>query len=297
MVLVSIIIPVFNRTFELQRAIKSVLNQTIQDFEIFIIDDFSDVDLMPGINEFNDSRIKYTKLDKKGNANVCRNVGIKQSVGKYIAMLDSDDEWLPEHLEKKIKFLEEKNADGVFGSYFIDDGEQTREVLSRPFGKNESMVDYVLSDGRAATPTQVYKAECAKIVLWDEFLLRHQDFDFSVRFAENYKFIPSTDLTCIVHWTKGEKRTESIESQMQFIKKHIKKIKPSLYNKYFSNLYFQIQERADIQNHIKDSIRKESTKYLRYCSLVDYLSVEAKGKGKYIRLFLRFKYSLKVLFS
>jgi glycosyltransferase involved in cell wall biosynthesis len=281
----------------LQRALKSVLNQTIQDFEIFVLDDCSDIELKPTIDQFNDTRITYLKLDKKGNANVCRNVGIKKSKGKYIAMLDSDDEWLPDHLAKKIKFIEENNADGVFGSYYINDGEGKQEGLSRPFYKDETMADYILSDGRAATPTQFYKAECAKFVLWDESLLRHQDFDFSVRFAEKFRFVPSPDLTCIVHWTKGEKRTESIESQLQFFYKHEQKIKPGLYNKYFSNLYFQIHERADIRNQLKVRVKKQSSKYIQHCSLVDYLSIEAINKGKIERLFLRFKYSFRVLFS
>jgi glycosyltransferase involved in cell wall biosynthesis len=295
--LVSVIIPVYNRAFELKRAINSVLNQTEQDFEILVVDDCSTVNILEIINMFDDKRIKYFRFDKKGNANVCRNIGIVNSIGLYIAMLDSDDEWLPNHIEQKIEYLVNQNADGVFGSIIIDDTESRKKITSRQFHVNEIMVNYLLTDGWAPTPTHFYKASCVKDIMWDETLLRHQDLDFSVRFASKYKFIPCDEVTCIVHWKKGEIRTEHFESQIRFIDKYKKMILPLVYNKYFSNFYFKVHDRNDVSLEMKKYLKKQATIYIKYSSLTDFLSIELHNDGPLMRVCARVKYCFRVLFS
>jgi len=293
--LVSVIIPVHNRPAELHRAISSVLAQTIQDFEIFVVDDCSEINLSEVVSQFNDSRIRYFKFDKKGNANVCRNYGINHAKGEYIAMLDSDDEWLRSHLQGRLEYLRAKNADGVFGSYRIKNGGETREVISRPVTENEGMVNYILSDGFVATPTHFYKASCAKKIMWDESLERHQDYDFSVRFAESYRFVSSTEITCIVHWEKNERRNEHFPSMMKFIEKYKKEIDPKLYCQYHRRIYTSIKNRPELDKNIKRHYMKNSIKYMAVLSLTDYMSTFGINKPLIYRFFLRIEYSLKVL--
>lgn len=294
---VSVVIPVYNREFELKRAISSVLNQTIQDFEILVVDDFSDMHLKPILDEFQDNRMRFYRLDKKGNANVCRNLGIKEAKGNYIAMLDSDDEWLPTHLEQKIKFIEEFNVDGTFGSFYVDDSIVRRAIISRPLRDKELMINYLLSDGNASTPTHVYKADCAKQVLWDESLLRHQDFDFSVRFSEKYRFAASFDLTCVVHWVKGARRNEHFESMMKFINKYKENIDPPIYCEYHRKKYTSIMNRPEVSKTIKQHYRRESIKYIEVLSLTDYLSTFGLNKSGFYKFYLRLEFLLKVLFK
>ena len=295
--LVSVVIPVYNREFELKRAINSVLKQSIQDFEVLVIDDFSEIDLNKVCASFNDERIKYHKLEKKGNGNVCRNYGIKLAQATYIAMLDSDDEWLENHLELKIKKIKESNADGVFGSIIVDDSYNKTVVISRLFAEKEKMINYLLSGGSAPTPSHVYKAECAKHISWDESLLRHQDYDFSVRFAKKYTFIPSTDVTCIVYWQKGTERDLSIESQLKFMMINKNDINPVLYNQYFKNLYFRIYNLKNISNTLKKQIQNQSSYYIKSCSLNDYLSVNGIDKTSFYKLWLRLKFIGKIALS
>ncbi|MDQ3190811.1 MAG: glycosyltransferase [Bacteroidota bacterium] len=295
MIKVSVIIPSYNRTTELCRAIKSVLSQTVQEFEIYVIDDCSDVNTEEVIHGINDHRIKYIRLDEKGNANVCRNLGIKMATGEYIAMLDSDDEWLPEHLERKLYFLEKNKADGVFGSCAIDNGFDKTTVISRPFYENELMINYLLTDGIAYTPSHLYKAACVKEILWDESLLRHQDFDFSVRFARKYKFLPSQDITSIVHWKKGETRVEDFLSQIKFIKMFSKDIKPEVYNRYHRNVFLKIYNRKDIESKIVAYFKKESVKHFHYLSFNDYISVFGKNSSAISRFLMRFHFILRIV--
>ena len=136
-----------------------------------------------------------------------------------------------------------------------------------------------------------------KSIIWDEALLRHQDFDFSVRFAEKFSFLPSKEVTCIVHWTKGEKRLEDVDSQIRFIKKHKQKISPEIYNMYHSGIYSQIQYRKDLSEDTLRYFKKESARFIQAISLNEYLSLNKEGKGKLGRLLLRVKYIVKVFFN
>lgn len=297
MISVSVVIPVYNREFELKRAITSVLNQTEQNIEIIVVDDCSTIDIKKIITEFSDPRISYYQLPVKGNGNVCRNLGVLNAKGKYIAMLDSDDEWFPEHLSKKIKCIKENNIDGVFGSFMLDDGTTKSNCYSRPFNKGESMANYLLLGGIAQTSTHFYKAECAKAILWDDTLFRNQDLDYSIRFAEAYSFFPSTDLTCVVHWKKGDQRNEHFESNIKFINKHKKSLSPQAYHIFHANLYLKIANRKDIDDKLKQHFLKESTRFINFCSMADYMTTHGLYKGSVGKLFLRLSYVFKVLVS
>jgi len=297
MLKVSVVVPVYNRTFELKRAIDSVLKQTLQEFEIIVVDDCSSLDTKKVVTDFEDSRISYYKLPAKGNGNVCRNLGVFNAKGQYIAMLDSDDEWLPDHLSKKMICIEENRVDGVFGSFILDDGETKSNVISRPFVKGESMGSYLLLGGIAQTSTHFYKASCAKAMLWDESLYRNQDLDYSIRFAQNYSFIPSVDLTCIVHWKKGDQRNENFESNLKFIKKHEKSLSPQAYHAFHANLYLKVHQRADVDRLLKKKLLRESTRYINFCSLADFMTTHGLQKNAFQKIILRFVYAFKVLCS
>jgi glycosyltransferase involved in cell wall biosynthesis len=297
MIEVSVIIPVYNRDIELKRAIQSVLAQTIQNFEIIIVDDCSEINIKKIVADFLDSRLSYFRLDVKGNGNVCRNVGIKKAKGNYIAMLDSDDEWLKTHLETQIENLKTLEVDGVFGSIIIDNGDAKKYVPSRSFYENETMANYLLLGGLAQTSTHLYKSETVKSVLWDEALYRNQDLDFCIRYSDQFNFVPVLQFTTIIHWKKGEKRNEHLESNMHFSKKHQSRFTPEAYHKFHRHIYLQIVHRQDVSNNIKRFFLNNSTRYIKSCSLTDYFTTHAIGKNNLQKLFLRIKFSTKLLFS
>jgi len=112
---VSVIISTYNRAYLIDRFIQSVLNQTYQDFELIVVDDGSTDNTEDIIRQFQekDKRIKYIKHDKNKGGSAERNTGIKNSVGKYIAFQDSDDEWFPEKLEKQMEVF--KNTSSKVG--------------------------------------------------------------------------------------------------------------------------------------------------------------------------------------
>ncbi len=100
--LVSVIVPSYNRANVLPRAVKSVLAQTYQDFEIIIIDDCSKDNTQEVVKNFNDPRIRYIRHETNKGGNAARNTGIKAANGEFVAFLDSDDEWLPTKFEKQM---------------------------------------------------------------------------------------------------------------------------------------------------------------------------------------------------
>lgn len=101
---ISIIIPTYNRAHVLSRAIDSVLSQSFEDYELIIVDDGSDDETKDLVIQYGD-KIKYFFTKQKG-VSAARNLGIKESSGEWIALLDSDDEWLSNKLEKQVQFIE-----------------------------------------------------------------------------------------------------------------------------------------------------------------------------------------------
>jgi glycosyltransferase involved in cell wall biosynthesis len=295
--MISIIIPVYNREEELKRAITSVIEQTIKNWELIVIDDFSEKDIKSIVNSFSDERIKYYRLDKKGNANVCRNLGIKNAKGEYIAMLDSDDEWLPKHLEKSLQLLNILNVDGLFSSYKVFDGETYRNAIIRSMRENESMLNYILDGNSAATPTHFYKSTCAKEILWDEEFQRHQDYDFAIRFSKKYSFSPVQLFTVIVHWKKNEKRNEHLPSQIRFLEMYKNQMNKKLFLKYnretLSLLLTKSNNDSKIINYFKNNILSN----IKELSLVDFMSIYGSNINRLKKIHLRFKFILLILFS
>ena len=102
--LISIIVPVFNKELSIAETLESIYNQTIDNFEVIIIDDGS-TDNTKNIIESFDRKIKYISQPNQGQA-VARNNGIKISSGEYIVFLDADDFWDDSFLEECYDFLE-----------------------------------------------------------------------------------------------------------------------------------------------------------------------------------------------
>jgi glycosyltransferase involved in cell wall biosynthesis len=109
---VSIILPVFNRAHLVAEAIRSVLVQSFQHFELIIIDDGSTDATVEVINSFNDSRIIFLRQENFGRS-VARNNGLAIACGRYIAFLDSDDVYLQGKLEIQVAYMDNHSEFGM----------------------------------------------------------------------------------------------------------------------------------------------------------------------------------------
>lgn len=98
--LVSIVLPTYNHAEHIGRAIQSVIDQTYQNWELIIIDNFSTDDTDEVVSRFDDTRIKFHKIKNEGIISKSRNKGIFLSKGQWVAFLDSDDWWSADKLKK-----------------------------------------------------------------------------------------------------------------------------------------------------------------------------------------------------
>jgi glycosyltransferase involved in cell wall biosynthesis len=116
---ISIIVTTFNRKHLLYDTIKSILNQTFTDFELLIVDNFSDYDIDGVITLINDPRITLYKNSNYGVIGVNRNYGIERSKGKYLAFCDDDDIWVNNKLEFQYRTIESHDFDLVYSGMLL----------------------------------------------------------------------------------------------------------------------------------------------------------------------------------
>lgn len=123
--LVSVIMPAYNAEAFIGEAISSVLAQSTSDLELIVIDDCSSDRTRDVVDDFlrKDSRIRLLTNEHNMGVARTRNRGLELCRGKYIALLDSDDYWKPQMLEKMIARVEETKADIIYCSYAIVDEE------------------------------------------------------------------------------------------------------------------------------------------------------------------------------
>jgi teichuronic acid biosynthesis glycosyltransferase TuaG len=113
---VTVIIPTYKRTDYLKLTLKSILNQSYQNFEIIVVDDGTPNDnnlLLCNSLE----KVKYIKIENSGGPAKPRNVGINNAKGKYIAFVDDDDLWDKEKLKKQVEILDQNPSYGLVHNF------------------------------------------------------------------------------------------------------------------------------------------------------------------------------------
>lgn len=176
---VSVIIPTYNREKLVYKAINSVLQQTFSDFELIIVDDASIDQTKAIVNQFEDIRIRYFCHGKNEGVGAARNTGIAKAQGCYIAFLDSDDEWLPDKLEKQVlRFKDVPEQVGALYTWLqIIDEHEITEKLRRPSLRGKIEQDLLYSNFIGTPSTLMIKRE---------FLKKTEKFDTRLRCCEDW---------------------------------------------------------------------------------------------------------------
>lgn len=196
---ITVAIPSYNHEKYVAEAIQSVLDQTYQDFEIVITNDGSTDRTGEIIRQFTDPRIRLFTFEKNQGASAAMNNCIQQARGEYIAVLNSDDIFLPDKLEKQVNFLEKNPSVGaVFGYAAIVDEDGNDFTDAKHFyysvfkQKNRTRfewLNYFFWHGNALChPSVLIRNECYKKVgLYDERLAQLPDFDFWIQLCMVYE--------------------------------------------------------------------------------------------------------------
>lgn len=120
---VSVIIPAYNTEAYIGKAIESALGQTEQDIEVIVVDDASTDATVKVVEDYSDKRLKLTVNERNRGPSYTRNRAIREARGEWVALLDSDDWYAPERLEKLLHVARTENADLVADDlYYIQDG-------------------------------------------------------------------------------------------------------------------------------------------------------------------------------
>lgn len=186
-VLVSVVIPAYNAAGFIGNAINSVLSQTIADYEILVVNDGSpDTEQLERALAPFARQVRYLKQDHRGPS-ATRNCGIVSARGKYVAFLDSDDRWVPEHLETQLTVLESNPGLGLVycNSQLVKNDipvgttfEQESQVMPVTF---EALLAELCTVSLSATVA--LRKDLIDAGLFDEDLVRCEDFDLWLRMA------------------------------------------------------------------------------------------------------------------
>ncbi len=196
----SVVVPVYNRAAILGKTLRSVLAQTEQDFEIVVVDDGSADQPARTVEEIGDPRIVFVRQENRGGG-AARNTGIDTARGRFVAFLDSDDEFLPHHLATMRRLIERESRTAGYARIIVDRGEgRTFVKPPRAIREGEDMATYLLCDrGFVPTSTIVVERAMATAVRFHENLAAAEDTDFAIRLTlAGVRFVMAEEPG--VHW-------------------------------------------------------------------------------------------------
>lgn len=222
MPVISVVIPVYNKEKFIENTIYSVLNQTLSDFELIIVNDNSTDQSLSIIDSIKDKRIKTYSIKNSG-VSKSRNYGVEKSSSNLIAFLDADDLWKNNHLEQLYKlYLGNPNC-GMYAMSYVKNinlkiYKKSYFGLSNFSGILEnffssSSVDCIASSSSVMIPLNIFK----KINGFNENLKKREDTALWIKIALNYKIAFSTNTTVeIVITEHGNHLSKSHENPWYF---------------------------------------------------------------------------------
>jgi glycosyltransferase involved in cell wall biosynthesis len=244
---ISVICPTYNRQDLLSRAVQSVLNQTYKNFELIVVDDGSTDGTEKAVGSFKDERIRYIRLEKNMGAGAARNRGIEVSRGKYIAFQDSDDEWLPEKLEKQIEVFK-KTAPSKIGVVYTDMWRMHSD------GRAEYWHSPTIRPGRIigaeGAEYQVFKLGILSVLVrrqcfdevgfFDERFPALEDLELFIRLSMQYGFYHIKEPLVKYYQVEGisSNYKNQVAARALLLEKHNNEIKTN--KRFISNQYFLI---------------------------------------------------------
>jgi glycosyltransferase involved in cell wall biosynthesis len=271
-IIVSCIIPTYNRQIELKRAIKSVVNQSYKKLDIVVVDanygDNISKKLKQYINEINDERIRFidNEQSRRLNGAEARNIGIETSKGNYIAFLDDDDEWLVDKIKLQVEALtSDVSSDRIKAVSclvgFFKKGKLVKKSKFKLFKNMHKQV--LLRNFSIYTSTVLFEKQALLSAgVFDENLTRHQDLQLFLDFLIKYEIKLLDTVLVSYHMDDNQNRPNSTNMMVQkkaffaSIGQHIK-------------LYSFFDRRRIFGNHKMDI----ALLYLREKRLLSFLKV------------------------
>jgi glycosyltransferase involved in cell wall biosynthesis len=217
----SVVIPTYNRADKVCRAVKSVLNQSLADFEVLVMDDGSTDNTREVIKDLADPRIKYEWAENFGGPAAPRNRGLRLAQGKYVAFLDSDDWWMPKKLEESLVILEQ-GFDLVYHDLFIVKKTNQKIFFQKTHSRrlNTPVFNDLLKHGNGLFNSSVVVKKEILIEIdglsENQDLIATEDYDLWLRFAKVSDKFKMISKTLGYYWSGGENISSKHQSYKIF---------------------------------------------------------------------------------
>lgn len=277
-VLVSIIIPTYGIPKYLMDSIESIRNQTIDQWELIVVDDNNpNTEARQRTEECllkyrNDVRIIYLQHEKNKNGSAARNTGIRRARGRYIAFLDSDDLYFPTRLEECLAAIaiQDQVIAGVYtGCEFRRNGRTYRRYTDVKAGN--FLTETLACTFSFCTGSNIFmRSDVVRELMFDESFARHQDYEFLVRYFQKYDLAAIPKVLVIKNNDNVNlPKTERIISiKEQYLSKYdymLREMNQSSFDYVYFSQYMEIAESA-----LENKKLKLANQYYK----------KAKGKGK-----------------
>jgi succinoglycan biosynthesis protein ExoO len=189
---VSVIIPAYNTESYIARAIASALDQTLHNIEVLVVDDASTDSTAEVARRFQDERVRVLVNDQNMGAAGARNRALREARGNWIAVLDSDDWYAPERLERLLQVAQAEQADMVADDlYYVQDGSDT-PLSTLIQGRGHTITEIRRVDPVFFVETDVYGQQglhlgLSKPLMRRQFLIKHGiEYDLSLRLGQDF---------------------------------------------------------------------------------------------------------------
>ena len=219
---VSVIIATYNRAELLPRAVNSVLNQTLDEYEIIIVDDASSDNTQQIIAGFEDPRIRSVRQEVNCGQSVATNVGIARARGEYVTLLDDDDEWPADRLSRMAAILDDAppNVGLVYG-WRISVDDSTGEIVEHPHHTYEGdrfFEEMLTNNFLVGGGVLMARTSAARTIGgYDENMYVHKDWDFVARVALKYDVAVCPTVVRIFHINHGYTRISDYTTETEWI--------------------------------------------------------------------------------
>lgn len=224
---VSVVVTTHNRAALLPRAVRSVLAQNYDDYELIVVDDCSTDGTPKVMQTLTDSRVRAVRHSNNAGASAARNTGIRLARGEYVAFLDDDDEWDGRKLSRQVQVLDaaDPRVGLVYTWYdYVDSPGGVRRSGGRSVAVgdiSEHMLGWELP-----APTSAYMVRSTavrQIGGFDEALVVGEDRDFLARISERWHVAVVPEVLMLMHGghARSEQWSGASESKAAYIASHV----------------------------------------------------------------------------
>lgn len=288
--LVSVIMPTYNGSKTIERAINSVLSQTYQNIELIVVNDKSTDNVKSIVNGIKDKRIKFVDVDKKINGSHARNFGFSHSTGEIIGLLDDDDYWSNLKVQKMVTFLSENpEYNAVISDYIHDNNGDIKLVKTK---SEDYTKDILQMNAKLAAGSNIFisRESFSKLNGFDESFEGHQDLEFLLRYCQSNKLghVPGGLVTIFGHSRRASKNADNLykvkEIFLKKFKKLIENFDEKTKNQIFARHWLQVSRAYAFEGKLSKS-KEFLDKSLSYSLLKSKYIPFLPFEGYYIIIF------------